>query len=161
MSNVWVCADLHLGHKAITKYRTQFSTAEEHHLTILDNVLSCVGKRDKIFLLGDIVFNGGEGYAEILRKLAANTVLILGNHDGPKDWANRLESALGYKECWLTHIPVHPQELDYRKQFNIHGHLHGSFINDPRYFNVSLEHTNFKPVLMKDVLDELMERNND
>ena len=76
MSNVWVCADLHLGHKAITKYRTQFSTAEEHHLTILDNVLTCVGKRDKIFLLGDIVFKGGEEYAETLRRLAANTVLV-------------------------------------------------------------------------------------
>ena len=159
MSNVWVCADLHLGHSNITKYRPQFSTAEEHHAVILDNVLSCVGKRDKIFFLGDIVFKGGEKYAEILKRLAANTVLVLGNHDGPKDWANQLEAALSYKGCWLTHIPIHEQELDYRK-FNIHGHLHGTFINDPRYFNASLEHTNFKPVLMKDVLDELIERNN-
>ena len=51
MSKVWVCADLHLGHKNITKFRTQFTTAEEHHKTVMKNFLTTVGKRDKVFLL--------------------------------------------------------------------------------------------------------------
>lgn len=159
MSRVWVTADLHLGHVNITKFRPQFFSVEEHNEFVIDNLLSTVGKRDKVFLLGDIVFKGGEKYAEILKSMAANKVLVLGNHDGITGWANSVEAALGYKKSWLTHIPVHPQELDYRKEFNIHGHLHETFINDPRYFNVSLEATNYKPVLLEDVLEQLMERN--
>lgn len=162
MSKVWVCADLHLGHKNITKFRTQFTTAEEHHKTVMENFLTTVGKRDKVFLLGDIVFKEGLEYANILSALAADLVLVKGNHDATHFWANSVQGLMSYKGAWLSHAPVHPQELDYRKQgFNIHGHLHGGFINDPRYFNVSLEHTNYRPILMTDVLEQLLERNND
>ena len=162
MSKVWVCADLHLGHKNITKFRTQFTTAEEHHEAVMENFLTTVGKRDKVFLLGDIVFKEGIEYAAKLASLGANLILVKGNHDAYDLWPNNVQGLMSYKGAWLSHAPVHPQELDYRKQgFNIHGHLHGGFINDPRYFNVSLEHTNFRPILMTDVLEQLLERNND
>lgn len=159
MSKVWVCADLHLGHKNITKFRTQFTTAEEHHKTVMENFLTTVGKRDKVFLLGDIVFKEGLEYANILSALSADLVLVKGNHDATHFWANSVQGLMSYKGAWLSHAPIHEQELDYHKQFNIHGHLHGSFINDPRYFNVSLEHTNYRPILMADVLEQLRERN--
>ena len=162
MSKVWVCADLHLGHKNITKFRTQFATAEEHHETVMENFLTTVGKRDKVFLLGDIVFKEGIEYAAKLDSLGANLILVKGNHDAYDLWADSVQGLMSYKGAWLSHVPVHPQELDYCKQgFNIHGHLHGGFINDPRYFNVSLEHTNYRPILMTDVLEQLRERNND
>ena len=162
MSKVWVCADLHLGHKNITKFRTQFATAEEHHETVMENFLTTVGKRDKVFLLGDIVFKEGIDYAVNLARLGANLILVKGNHDAYGSWADSIQGLMSYKGAWLSLAPVHPQELDYRKQgFNIHGHLHGDFINDPRYFNVSLEHTNYRPILMTDVLEQLLERNND
>ena len=159
MSKVWVCADLHLGHKNITKFRQQFATAEEHHKTVMENFLTTVGKRDKVFLLGDIVFKDGGKYAEILSTLSANIILVKGNHDAMDFYADSVQGLMSYKGAWLSHAPIHEQELDYRKQFNIHGHLHGSFINDPRYFNVSLEHTNYRPILMTDVLEQLEERN--
>lgn len=159
MSKVWVCADLHLGHKNITKFRPQFATAEEHHETVLDNFLTTVGKRDKVFMLGDIVFKEGIEYAAKLESLAANLILVKGNHDAYDLWADSVQGLMTYKGAWLSHAPIHPQELDYRKQFNIHGHLHGGFINDPRYFNVGLEHTNYRPILMADVLEQLLERN--
>ena len=161
MSKVWVCADLHLGHnKNITKFRTQFTTAEEHHKTVMENFLTTVGKRDKVFLLGDIVFKDGIEYAAKLDSLGANLILVKGNHDAMDFYADSVQGLMSYKGAWLSHAPVHPQELDYRKQgFNIHGHLHGGFINDHRYFNVSLEHTNYRPILMADVLEQLRERN--
>ena len=159
MSKVWVCADLHLGHKNITKFRRQFATAEEHHKTVMENFLTTVGKRDKVFLLGDIVFKDGLEYANILSALAADLVLVKGNHDAMDFYADSVQGLMSHKGAWLSHAPIHEQALDYRKQFNIHGHLHGSFINDPRYFNVSLEHTNYRPILMADVLEQLQERN--
>ena len=49
------------------------------------------------------------------------------------------------KGCILTHIPIHPDELNrYRK--NIHGHLHSKSIDDSRYVCVSLEHTYMAPI---------------
>ena len=159
MSKVWVCADLHLGHKNITKFRPQFATAEEHHKTVMENFLTTVGKRDKVFLLGDIVFKEGLEYAKILSTLSANIILVKGNHDAMDFYADSVQGLMSYKGAWLSHAPIHEQELDHRKQFNIHGHLHGGFINDPRYFNVSLEHTNYRPILMADVLEQLRERN--
>ena len=159
MSKVWFTSDLHLGHINITRFRPQFSTAEEHHETILDNFLSVVGKRDKVFLLGDIVFKGAASYADRLGQLGANLILVKGNHDALDYWASMVHGLTSYKECWLSHAPVHDQELEYRRNYCIHGHLHGGFINDPRYFNVSLEHTNYYPILASDVLDQLKERN--
>ena len=160
MSKVWVCSDLHLGHTNIHKFRTQFTSPEEHHEVVMENLLSTVGKRDKVFLLGDIVFKGGEQYATRLAGLGANLVLVKGNHDALDYWANSIHGLMAHKGCWLSHAPMHEQELEYRKQrFSIHGHLHGGFINDPRYFNVSLEHTNYRPILMVDVLEQLLERN--
>ena len=158
MSKVWLAADLHLGHRGITKYRKQFVSVEEHDNVVWDNLLSTVGKRDTIFLLGDICF--APEWAVALRRLACNKILVMGNHD-IKDVScySRVESLLGYKSCWLSHCPVHPQELDWSKKYNIHGHLHDSFINDPRYFNVSLEHINYKPILFTEVYEQLQDRN--
>jgi calcineurin-like phosphoesterase family protein len=50
-----------------------------------------------------------------------------------------------YKSFWLSHCPIHPQELRNRKA-NIHGHLHGSVLNDPRYFDVCPEKHNYQMV---------------
>lgn len=158
MGRVWIAADLHLGHRSIYKYR-DFPTAEEHHETVWDTLCATVGKRDTILLLGDICFT--EEWAKKLGGLACNKILIMGNHDHAYlGCYNRVEALLSYKGCWLSHCPIHPDELEEgRRLYNIHGHLHGGFINDPRYFNVGLEHTDMTPVLFADVIAQLKERN--
>jgi calcineurin-like phosphoesterase family protein len=50
---------------------------------------------------------------------------------------------------WLSHAPVHPQEL-YRGM-NIHGHVHSNTVPDARYYNVSCENTNYQPVNLQDI----------
>jgi len=49
MANVWMCADLHLGHKNIYKFRTQFESEEHHRNTVKENYHKVVTKRDKVF----------------------------------------------------------------------------------------------------------------
>ena len=56
MSKLMLAADLHLGHRNIAKYRTQFITSEEHDEIVLDNLKSSVNKADSLWLLGDIAF---------------------------------------------------------------------------------------------------------
>jgi calcineurin-like phosphoesterase family protein len=56
-----------------------------------------------------------------------------------------------------THIPIHPQSLLSRKYpgrcINAHGHTHrnnvklpGTEVDDPRYFNLSVEMIDYTPV---------------
>jgi calcineurin-like phosphoesterase family protein len=54
-----------------------------------------------------------------------------------------------YKGFWLSHAPIHPEEL--RGKPNIHGHVHTNTLNDSRYFNASLENIGYKPVSIEEV----------
>ena len=58
------------------------------------------------------------------------------------------------KGCWLSHAPIHPEEL--RGKFNIHGHVHDNTLQDPRYANVSLENCNYTPVDFQDIKASLV-----
>lgn len=77
-------------------------------------------------------------------------------------WTNgviaNLHSLVRYKGVWLSHAPLHPDEL--RGKYCCHGHTHNHCIDDPRYYNVCVDQTDMKPVLFQDVLAELKERNN-
>ncbi len=158
MSRVFIISDLHLGHRNILKFRTEFSSIEEHDSTILNNILDCVNKRDTLWVLGDMVFDSS--HYEIVKEISCSVNrlhLVLGNHctdntarcklvkrmleDGVVSSAHGL---VNYKGCWLSHAPIHPDEL--RGKFNVYGHTHRSKINDSRYFPVSCEHLNYTPI---------------
>lgn len=57
---------------------------------------------------------------------------------------DKVYSLLKYKGMWLSHAPIHPDEL--RGKPNVHGHCHYHEIDDPRYLNVCVEHTEMMPV---------------
>ena len=60
-------------------------------------------------------------------------------------WAfDDVMGGFSYKGVWLTHIPIHPDEL--RGRPNIHGHTHNHIINDNRYLNVCMEQINYRPL---------------
>lgn len=56
MSKVYFTSDWHLGHKAILKYRSEFSSVEEHNNLFVENFNKTVKKRDTVYFLGDICF---------------------------------------------------------------------------------------------------------
>ena len=55
-----------------------------------------------------------------------------------------VEGMLRYKHAWLTHSPIHTDEL--RGKINIHGHTHFHCIDDTRYENVCMENIDYTPV---------------
>jgi len=162
VSKVYVISDTHFGHKNITKYRPQFKTAEEHDAVLLQNIKNVVSKRDILIMLGDIAFN-----TEALMKLKSiecRKQLILGNHDMQFSRVDilklyevftRVDALRSYKGVWLSHAPIHPDELRGKK--NVHGHTHFNSIEDPRYFNACVEQLDYKPKLfteIKEIFDE-------
>lgn len=178
----YVISDLHLGHQAILKYRTQFATLYEMHDTIINNWNSVVTSQDKVYVLGDVAWNK-ESLA-LFDKMNGKKILIKGNHDILKlkeycKYFTDIRGAMEYKGCILTHIPVHECQLS-RFKFNIHGHMHdkkiaikeyntiprgvnliGSYINlqpinefiDNRYINVCCEQVNYTPVLLEGLIE--------
>lgn len=158
---VYFTSDLHLGHKSICKYRTKFSTPKEHDDYVIDKILA-LGKRDILFVLGDFLFDGDhyDEYIDRLAKKKCRIKLIMGNHDSLKlykeDWIEMQLPLFSYKNHWITHCPIHSQEIRNRAGV-IHGHLHGDVVkagpytNDKRYFNVNLDNNNFEFVTMEQI----------
>lgn len=148
---VYFTSDLHLGHRNIIKYRDVFNDRREHDNHILD-MISKLNKRDLLYIIGDFIFDS-EDYDYYIRefeKMPCRIKLVMGNHDSMKLYKeNRFEIQLplfSYKNHWISHCPIHPQELRGRLG-NIHGHLHKGVVeNDSRYFNVNLDVNNYSIV---------------
>jgi hypothetical protein len=58
-----------------------------------------------------------------------------------------------YKGFFLTHCPVHPLELNYPDvRGNIHGHIHDKEVGESRYWCVSCERVDYKPITIEELL---------
>ncbi len=172
MGTVFFIADPHIGHRNICKYRSQFTNPEEHNEFIIENWNRVVTKKKYIvWVLGDMfIKNNKYDFTKFLSRLNGTIRVIPGNHDHmeyyPKEiiW-NGLFSK--YKNYWLSHAPIHPNELRGKK--NIHGHVHNKsiFIEnddvtteeglkkgytlDNRYINVCCENINFTPISLEEI----------
>lgn len=150
MDNVWFTSDLHLGHPASAEIRG-FYSVEEHDSTIIYNIKSLCGKKDKIFILGDVAWS--QESIKLLNELPQTKELIIGNHDTMVTatylkYFTKVHGFRQYKGFWLSHCPIHPQEI-YRCTGNIHGHLHNGAATPPLclpYFNVNVDYNNYHPV---------------
>ena len=141
MSNVWFCSDLHFGHKNIEKFRGEFVESEEDNRQLIkDDWNAVVQKRDHVYVLGDACFTM-ETIGDF-RELPGTKTLIRGNHDllDTQVYLKEFDGVYGllkYKEFWLSHAPIHPDEL--RGRVNLHGHVHYSSIEDAGYYNCCCE----------------------
>lgn len=162
MSNVWFLGDLHAGHKNIHKFRTQFESEEEHFRTIRANYASVVTKRDKVFFLGDTAFTMER--LQDIKSWLGEKIEVLGNHSVERELTTRdylevfddVQGFMKYKEFWLSHAPIHPNEL--RGKTNLHGHTHSATIPDDRYFNCSLENINYRPISLHEIRQIIEQR---
>jgi calcineurin-like phosphoesterase family protein len=164
MSIVRFIADLHLSHQNMAT-RRGFSTIEEHDEHIIAKWNSVVNKRDVTYILGDVTMEKSSPYP-LLDRLNGIKHIVLGNHDRRQDtkklfdYAESIAGMIQYKGIMLTHAPIHPMELEYRFNKNIHGHIHdkvvmkmldGWEIPDERYFCVSCEQVDYLPKSLKDL----------
>lgn len=169
-NNTLFISDLHLGHRNICNFREKFSSVEEHDNFIKEQILSSISKRSKIYILGDIAFTDGAGDWVVELSTKCNLELVLGNHcSDTKERMNNLykyaragikfHGLTTYKQAWLSHCPIHEQELR-KKIINIHGHTHNHNITDDgveddRYFNVSCENIDYKPIRYDEILERI------
>jgi len=167
---IFVISDLHFSHLNMAISRG-FETIEEHDEHIIENWNKVVNKKDTVWILGDITMEKVSPYP-LLDRLNGIKNVVLGNHDMPQHThimmkhVNKVCSVFTKKKVIFTHIPIHPRELNFRYNINIHGHLHkhkvtkitGSGIDerevpDDRYINVCCENVKFTPVLLNTLLN--------
>lgn len=161
MNRVFVIADTHFGHKRIIEFEATyrpFATIEEHDRALVERWNAAVKPKDTVWHLGDVFF-GKEGHL-IMAALHGLKKLVLGNHDHyPLEvyqrYFSKIFGAAEHGGCILTHIPVHPNQLEKRYARNIHGHMHHNKLADPRYVCVSAEHTGLAPILMYTAINAL------
>lgn len=158
----WVISDTHFGHENILDFEGEarpFSSLGEHDRALIDNWNSVVGPEDRVYHLGDAFFKIKN--FNKLKELNGKKILIMGNHDVYNvDYKEVFEKVYGcltiHKKIGkiiLSHIPVHPSQLDERFVFNIHGHVHSQTIPDERYINVSVENlVGLKPADLNQVI---------
>ena len=156
MSAVFITSDWHLGHKNQCRFRTEFNDYHEVAELLFENYRAVVKKRDIVWFLGDMLLS--TEYLEQFRALPGDKRLILGNHCTERvpfeeilKSFNKVYGLVSYKRAWLSHAPMHPDEL--RGKINIHGHTHYHCINDERYVNVCPEQTNWAPVKYQSIIN--------
>lgn len=172
--SVYIVSDLHFGHKNLCQ-ALRHMTPEECDALIIKNWNQTVKKKDKVFILGDITMEKPNLIKEYLPKLNGFKHIVLGNHDYKSaktilDIADcKVSGPIQYKGFFLTHIPIHPSQLDFCRG-NIHGHIHNKGIIDgfeynpiqnlgPGYYNANIEFHDYKPVNFEKIL-QYFEKNN-
>jgi calcineurin-like phosphoesterase family protein len=156
VNRVFVIADTHFSHRKVTEFRP-WATVEEHDRALVEAWNATVRKDDTVWHLGDVCLGGRDKLA-ILSTLNGIKRLVLGNHDTyPKElyglYFNKIFGAAEWHDCILTHVPVHPYQLDTRYRLNVHGHMHDKRIDgDARYRCVSAEQIDYMPKLMWEVI---------
>lgn len=156
-SNVWFTSDLHLGHPGTALKHRGFHSVEEHDEHIIAELNRLVKKKEKLFILGDVVWSNK--HLKLLDNIVCkNKELIIGNHDQlmTKEYLKHFTKVHGFRKfrnMWLSHCPIHPQEM-YRCVANVHGHLHNGAATPPLpfpYINVNVDYNRFKPVNLDEI----------
>lgn len=167
MSNTWIYADPHFFHAGVCRFLRSDGTKlrpwddpEEMSNTMIDDYNSLVRPDDRVYILGDVAMNR-KALDQSLPRLMGRKVLVKGNHDIDKlsyysQFFDDIRAYVPKKGFVLSHIPIHPGSLG-RWGINIHGHLHSNVVMDgnapdKRYVCASVEHTDYKPVLLSKIL---------
>ena len=187
MSAVFLVSDTHFGHAGVCRFTRNdgvtklrpWDDSDEMDEAMVERWNDTVRPNDKVYHLGDVVINRKS--LGIMSRLNGDKVLIRGNHDIFRDdeyrkYFRELRAYHVMNGMILSHIPVHPESLG-RFGCSVHGHLHANRVMkprgvdartgeilyskteiDPRYYNVSVEQTDFAPILFEDVIKKIKEQ---
>lgn len=161
--NTFLISDTHFGHSNILTFKRDsgeplrgFSSIEEHDEYLIQAWNKTVGKKDKVYHLGDVGFKSYTKLKEVMDRLHGEKILIKGNHDNlkPQQYLSMFKDVRACHQLagyLLTHIPIHPQSIS-RWKGNIHGHLHDKGLDDWNYMNVSVERLiDYSPISLEEV----------
>jgi calcineurin-like phosphoesterase family protein/2'-5' RNA ligase len=166
--DVFLIADLHLGHANIIRYCSRpflFSDSREMDHVLIKNWNYTIASKTRIYCLGDLRYGqGAEPATQYRKRLRGDIVFIRGNHDDPETGTvSSMETEYENLKFLLIHDPADaPPSFD---GWVIHGHHHN---NDLRHYpymnftgrrvNVSAEVIGYKPVSLREIVQRIRGR---
>jgi calcineurin-like phosphoesterase family protein len=161
---VWIWSDIHINHKNIIKYSGRpFPSVDLMNKCLIGNYINTVQANDIVIWCGDITFGDVSGMNQILQKIPGHKIHVIGNHD--MDNKGKLNNLKFDEQFSCMTITVQDVDVDYQLLLthypldnvppgcvNVHGHIHQHTLM-PWNINVCVEHTNYTPKNMKDVVD--------
>lgn len=155
--NRYVYSDPHFNHANIIQMQSRpFSSVEEMNAHMITEFNSVVKPGDKVYLLGDV---GMGDIKSIIANLNGYKILIMGNHDRRHSRAFWLDAGfdevhkdpiLIQKQFILSHEPLlMSEDMPY---LNIHGHTHSLTLESKKHINISVEQTQYKPILLNSII---------
>lgn len=165
--DIFVIADLHLGHANIIRYCSRpfvFEDCAEMDTVLLRNWNFTVGGQAQVYHLGDLRYGKGapplSGY---LGQMGGRATFITGNHDeAVPGWVKSAEVTWDGIRFFLVHDPNDaPAGFD---GWVIHGHHHNNELRDfpfmdfvHRRINVSAEVIGYVPVSLRELAFRIRE----
>lgn len=162
MADLFVISDWHLGHAGILSFKNadsspvrSFGSVQEMDEFMIERNNSVVRPSDHLYVLGDIAMR--REHLEKVERFNGHKRLVRGNHDifRTKDYLKYFDEIYASRVLdglIFTHIPIHPESMG-RFTANVHGHVHGQPQGKygPKYYNVSVEQTDYCPVSLEDL----------
>lgn len=167
--HTWIISDTHFGHTNIIRYCDR---PYNHDSVMLKHWEANVQPNDYILHLGDVtIWHKYHAYwARQMKELPGKKFLIIGNHD--EQWTiKQWKSRAGFTVCepfvhnfyheftaLFSHEAAAPSA---QWDVNIHGHSHNHAPFrmysklQTLYYNVSVEATDYKPVRLGAILNEI------
>ena len=157
---VMLWSDPHFGHENVIRYTGRpFDSAVEMNAVMESRLRQAMAPDSLLLCLGDLAMGPAlhEGTWGMIRGLPCRTALVVGNHDltGSGDirvdgFDEMLSCAFlpGSPNLVFTHFP-----LDHVPEgcLNVHGHTHERLSDSLHHVNVSVEHTDYRPLALSRV----------
>lgn len=156
---MYLISDCHFDHKNILAYEDRpFRDLNHMKESLIYNWNIEVKKRDYIYVLGDFCFGNKALVKSIVSRLNGRIHLIQGSHDGSHSYEWWKECGIEFFSKYpivyedkyiLSHEPINENLIG--QFYNIHGHIHSNNHPNKRYFNVSVEAINYRPINFEEV----------
>lgn len=180
--HVWFTADLHFRHRKIMKFHPKRNQTEwgwnddeaieAHDQMLVENWNAVVGRKDHVYVLGDVCFGYQEDADLWIPRLNGYKHLIWGNHDPTRVqrmpvWVSVeqiKEVKVGEHRFVCCHYPMVSWNKMNKGWYHLHGHSHGGllrsgeFRRQPARMDVGIDcHPNLRPFHVDEVLANLGE----
>lgn len=166
-------ADLHFGYqKLIDKKERPFSSLEEMHELLIDNINRRTSENDVLIIGGDVACYGYDP-VPLLKRIKCHKVLIKGNHD------EHLLSFSSFRRCFadirsseiirenktkifLSHYPHAEWDGLYKGIWHFYGHVHksqqaGAMLMDlfyPTAVNIGVDKNDYEPKTAEELMQK-------
>ncbi len=163
---IYVISDLHLGHaNSIPRYKRPFLLSDpgEMDRVLIRNWNWTVKENDAVIFLGDLSYMSPKPPESYLGRLCGSIFYLKGNHDPCYPY---MSNCLLMRYKGVPYLFIHDPEEVVRpfEGWVIHGHLHNRDISRYPFFNphtrmvnVSAEMIGYRPILLEEIHDLILE----